>query len=78
MGEHDERFIEVPVWFLKLLGWVAAGCLGLFVSWATWITIAMVEIEQQIGAAAELKARVGFLEKEVVEIKLALARLRNE
>ena len=74
----EERFIEVPVWFLKLCGWVCGIFTVFIVGWATWVTVAMLAIKQEIGTAAELKARVGFVEKEVVELKLALARIRKE
>lgn len=72
--DGSERFIEVPVWFLKLCGAIFSIGTGFVILWGSWVTMTMLDIRSEIGTAAELKARVNLLEKEVVENKLAIAR----
>jgi hypothetical protein len=75
---EPEQHVEIPVWFLKLLGAIVGTITVGAIGWVSWVSVNMLEIKAEIGQAAELKARVNFVEKEVVELKLALARLRDQ
>ena len=63
MDKENKEVMAIPKWFV----WLVSGFIGLFVPWASWVTMSLATISVRMENQIEIRDRISLLEAKFAE-----------
>lgn len=74
----DKKIVEIPVWFLKLSGWMVGLLAAGVIYWMSWVSISLIEIRSSTELAVKNATDIERIRNDVLHLKIQTDRLQSE
>lgn len=76
MSQNDGALV-IPVWFMRIAAGLGGLFVAMFVPWAAWMSVQVIQLTTRMDSVKELSNRVTAVEGATVEHDRAIKRLQK-
>lgn len=76
MAQSDGALV-IPVWFMRIAAGLGGLFVAMFVPWAAWMSVQVIQLTTRMDSVPELARRVTVIEGTTIEHDRAIKRLQR-